>query len=238
MLNRLSFGQYEFKDSIMHKLDPRVKIINVIFLSILVFAVKDFLEMLVFSFFVIILIIFSGLHIKILIKNLRPFYFIFIFIFLMYVLFSRNNLGQGSVAIWRFLILIIISFLLTFTTPISRIIAAIERLTSPLKILNIKPRNIAIMISMTIRFIPVMFIDLERLKESMLARLANFRKLKFIKIMMLSLLERLFKSASTLSDAMQARLYNEDVESNKKLKMDKYDYISLIIVLIFILTIY
>ena len=156
----------------------------------------------------------------------------------MYALFSRNNLEQGIVAIWRFLILIIISFLLTFTTPISNIIVAIEKLTKPLKILKIKPRNIAIMISMTIRFIPVMFINLERLKEAMLARLANFRKLKFIKIMVLSLLERLFKSASTLSDAMQARLYYENAKSHKKLKMNTYDYISLAIVLIFILVIY
>ena len=94
-------------------------------------------------------------------------------------------------------------------------IIAIEKLLKPLSIVGIKPRNAALMVSITIRFVPVMFINLERLKEAMLARLANFRKLSRIKLLVLALLERMFKSASNVSDAMQSRLYNEDIADKK-----------------------
>lgn len=232
MIRKLSFGQYIHKLSVVHSLDPRLKIICVLLISILIFFIDDVKKILIFSFLIAIIILLSKIEIKHFIKNLRPFLFIFIFIFVMYLLFSRNRLYQGLITIWRFLMLIIISLILTFTTTIASLVTAIERLVKPLKIVNIKPRNIAIMISITVRFIPVMFLNLEKLREAMLSRLANFRKLKYIKLIIFALLERMFKSASNLSDAMQSRLYNENVESYKTLKFEKYDYASIIFILI------
>lgn len=234
MLKKLSFGQYTYKNSIIHSLDSRLKIIYVLMTGILIFLIDDFLKTAIFSFFIIIVILLSKIEIKNLIKSLRPFFFIFIFIFLMYLIFSRNKLEQGIFTLWRFLMLITISLILTFTTTISHMVIAIEKLIKPLKIPKIKPRNIAVMISITIRFIPVMFLNLEKLKEAMLARLANFKKSKHIKLIMLALLDRMFKSASNLSNAMQSRLYNENAESHKILKLGKYDYISVAFILIFI----
>ena len=71
----------------------------------------------------------------------------------------------------------------------------------------------------------------------MLARLADFRKLRNIKLLMLALLERMFKSASNLSDALQSRLYNENVESQKVLRLKLYDYLSLAIVIFLVIVI-
>jgi len=238
MIRRLSFGQYAQKNSLIHSIDPRLKILYVLMLSILIFFVDETDKILIFSLFVIVTIFLAGLSIKNLIKNLRPFFFIFIFILLMYLLFSRNQLEQGLVAIWRFLMLIILSLILTFTTTIASMIIAIEKLLKPLSIVGIKPRNAALMVSITIRFVPVMFINLERLKEAMLARLANFRKLSRIKLLVLALLERMFKSASNVSDAMQSRLYNEDIADKKMLEFNKHDYLSMIFILIFIFIIY
>ena len=232
------FGQYKHRNSIIHKLDSRLKLFYVIILSILVFTIEDSLSILIFSSFIVIVILLSKLSAEDLIKGLRPFFFIFIFLLLMYLLFSRNKLEQGLITIWRFLILVIISLILTFTTTISSLVIAIEKLIKPLRILNIKPRNIAVMISVAIRFIPVMFINLERLKEAMLARLANLKKFKYIRLIITALLERMFKSASNLSDAMESKLYNENLESNKILRLSKNDYLSTIAILIFILIIY
>ncbi len=238
MIRKLSFGQYKFRKSLMHKLSPHLKIIYVIILSILVFAVRDLPGILFFSVFILIMVALAKLDFKDLARNMQPFYSIFIFILLMYIIFSPAQLKQGFIAIWRFLMLIIISLLLTFTTAISNIAAAIEKLSKPLKIFNINPRNLAIMISITIRFVPVMFINLEKLKEAMLARLANFKKLKYIKLIMLVLLGRMFKSASSLSDAMHSRMYNENAESRKMMKLGKYDYMSIVIVALLVLVIY
>lgn len=238
MIRRLSFGQYVHKNSVIHSLDPRLKVVYVLILSILVFMVENIYEILIFAIFVFIAVLLAKINFKNYIKNLSPFYFLFIFILLMYVIFSRNNLNQGLLAIWRFLMLISISIILTFSTTLSSLIVAIEKLSRPLKLLGIKPRNIALTISIAIRFVPVMFIQMERTKESMLARLANFRKLKHIRLFMIVLLEKMFKSASRLSDALQSRLYNENVESQKVLKLKSYDYLSMLLVIFFVMTIY
>ena len=156
----------------------------------------------------------------------------------MYLLFSRNQLLLGTIYLWRFLMLIIISLLLTYTTTVSDLITAIEKLSKPLKIFNIKPRNIAVMISVAIRFIPVMFISLEKTREAMLSRLVNFRKIKYLKLLVLLLLEKMLKSASNLSDALHSRLYNENAKSSKIMKLEKNDYISIVVIIIFVLIIY
>ena len=238
MLKKLSFGQYIYKKSVVHSLDPRLKILYILALSILLFFINNTLKILFFSFFVLVILLLSKIGAKNLIKNLKSFLFIFIFLFIMYLIFSRDHLESGIIAIWRFLMLIILSLILTFTTTVSNLVAAIEKLIKPLKIFNVKLRNVAVMISITIRFVPVMFINLEKLKDAMIARLADFKKLRYIRLIVLALFERMLKSASNLSDAMQSRLYDEDMESSKILTLRKYDYISIIVVLAVILIIY
>lgn len=238
MIRRLTFGQYRNKNSVIHKLDSRIKIIYVVVLGVLAFTIRTRFEITVFSLFILLLILLAKMNLRDLLKNLRPFYFIFIFIFLMYLLFSRNQLLLGTIYLWRFLMLIIISLLLTYTTTVSDLITAIEKLSKPLKIFNIKPRNIAVMISVAIRFIPVMFISLEKTREAMLSRLVNFRKIKYLKLLVLLLLEKMLKSASNLSDALHSRLYNENAKSSKIMKLEKNDYISIVVIIIFVLIIY
>lgn len=238
MIRALAFGQYRFKNSFAHKLDSRLKLIFVVVLSILIFLINDINRILFFSFFILIVILLSKIELKNILKNLKPFYLMFIFIFLMYLIFSRNNLVQGFIAIWRFLMLLVMSFALTYTTTISSLVAAVESLAMPLKLFGIKPRNIALMISMAIRFVPAMFINLSREKEAMASRLADFRKFKHIRLMILSLLDRMLKSASTLSDALHSRLYNENAENHRILRLSAYDYISAAMFIVFIFVIY
>lgn len=238
MIKSLCFGQYSHGNSIMHRLDPRVKLLQTIALSSLVFFINGAVKILAFSFFVIAVVLLSKIRVKRLAESLKPFYMIFAFILAMYAIFSKDKLLEGIASVWRFLMLIMLSFTLTFTTSASDLVAAVEKLAKPLKFLNIRPRNIAMMVSATIRFIPVMFLSMERIKESMLARLADFRKLRHIKIIMLALLERMLRSASNLSDAAQSRLYSENAEGSKALKLGKYDYVSAAAVMIFILSVY
>ena len=238
MIKKLYFGQYRHKETILHYLDPRIKLIYVMVLSILVFLSKDTYSVTIFSLFIVLCILLAKINIKTILKGLRSFYFIFIFLILMYIIFSPGQLRQGFIAIWRFLMFILISLILTFTTPIAGLVAALERLAKPLKIFGIKPRNIATMVSIAIRFIPVMFINFERVRESMLSRLADFKKMKNIKLVVVLMLHRMLKSASNLSDAMYSRIYNENVESSKPLEFKKYDYVSTVFVIILILIIY
>ena len=238
MIKRLTFGQYRSKNSVIHSLDARIKIIYVVVLGILSFTIRSKFEIIVFSLFMLYIVLSSKMGLNELIKNLKPFYFIFIFLLLMYLIFSRSQIILGIAYTWRFLMLIMISMLLTYTTSIQSLIAAIEKLSMPLKIFRIKPRNIAVMIAVAVRFVPVMFVNFEKIREAMLSRLANLRKIKHIKILVMLLLERMMKSASNLCDAMHSRLYNENAESRKIMNLKVVDYLSILVVAVLILIIY
>ena len=238
MIKRLTFGQFMDKNSFIHSLDARLKLVYVILLSILVFLIQNLKEIVILSMFILTIILISKINFNDLIRNLRPFYFASIFILMMYLLFSRSQLILGILAIWRFLMLVLISLAFTFTTKISDIIAAIERLTLPLRFFNIKPRNIATMISIAIRFVPSMFIAMGKTREAMLSRLADFKKIKHIRLFMIVMLEKMMKSSSNLSDAMQSRLYNENIENKRIIRLKTDDYLSIAILTILILIIY
>ena len=238
MIKSLSFGQYIHKESIIHEIDTRLKIIYIIILSMAVFLINNFSKMLIFSFFIMMILILTKINFSYFIRSLRPFYLIFIFILLMYLIFSPNQINQGFITIWRFLILVFLSMTLTFTTTISSLIIAIEMLIMPISFLGIKPRNAATMISVAVRFVPVMFMHFERQREAMLARLANFRKFWHVQLILINLFEKMLKSASSLSDAMQSRLYNENAKNHKTLRLDDKDYASIILVSIFLIIIY
>ena len=235
MLKKLTFGQYAHKDSIIHKLDPRIKILAVIALSAAAFLLETYYKFAMFSLFVLLLIILSKINFSSLIRNLRPFFFIFVFILLMYIFFSRNQLDQGIRTIWKFVLFIIIASVLTFTTTITNLVTAIEKLSAPLKLIKINPRTIALLIALTIRFVPALFLYADRIKDARLARLGSLKSPKHIKLLFLPLLDRIFKSASTLSDAMVSRGYTEKrISYFNIIRLKYYDYFSFIILLIFI----
>lgn len=227
-MSNLYLGNFVNKNSFIHSLDARIKIFYVCFLSTLIFSVKKFPETLIFTFVILFIISLTKMEARYIMSNLKRFFSIFLFLFLMYIIFSSDKIIEGVIVMWQFLMLILISLVLTYSTSLSNLTLAIERLSTPLKIFGIKPRNIALMISIAIRFIPVMFLRLEKCKEAMLARLADFRKLKTIKILVISLFEHMFESASNLNDAMSARLYNEDARSTRIMQFKRNDYISLI----------
>lgn len=234
-MSNLYLGSFVFKHSFIHSLDARVKIFYVAALSALIFSVRKFPDALIFTAAIVFILAITKIRLNYLLENLRRFFPVFLFISLMYIIFSNNKIIEGVFVLWRFLLLILISLVLTYSTSPSDLTHAIERISEPLKIFGIKPRNIALMITISMRFIPVMFLRFERCREAMLARLADFRKLKTIKILVISLLEHMFVSASNLSDAMSARLYNEDAQSTGIMRLQRNDYISLIVFSVFVL---
>jgi len=236
MFKKLTFGQYTYKNSIIHKLDPRIKIVTVVLLSTTAFLMNSYYKFAIFSLFIFLLMILSKINFSSLLRNLRPFFFMFLFILLMYIFFSRNELDQGIRTIWKFILFIIIASILTFTTTITNMVTAIEKLLIPLKIIKINPRTIAVLIALTIRFVPSLFLYADRIRDARLARLGNLKNPKQIKLLFLPLIERVFKSASNLSDAMLSRNYTEKRTTYFNIiRLKYYDYISFSLLIVFII---
>ena len=229
MLRNLIIGQYVYEDSFIHKLDPRIKIWFVILISIVLFLIKSYAGFALAVIFIAAIALLSRIKIKNVLRNLRPFLFFFVFILLMYALFSRNELVKGIITVLRFVLLIIIASVLTFSTTISDLVLALEKLFKPLKIMGIKSRDIAVMVSITLRFIPLFFLEAMKIRDAKLSRLAELKKLKHIKLIIIPLLENVFKRASNLSDAMESRCYRNYRYSNfKELKLGLRDYVAIV----------
>jgi len=236
MFKKLTFGQYTYKNSIIHELDPRLKIIGVVLLSSIAFLFNSYYKFVIFSLFVLLIIFLSKINFSSLFRNLRPFFTIFIFILLMYLFFSRNELDRGIQTIWKFILFIVIASILTFTTTITNMVTAIEKLLAPLKLIKINPKTVAVLIALTIRFIPSLFLYADRIRDARLARLGDLKKPKQLKLFFLPLIERIFITASNLSDAMLARNYTEERSSYFNIiKLRRGDYISFNILVIFII---
>lgn len=207
MIKRL-FGQYAYKDTAMHRLDARLKVILAILLSIFLFLSKRFVAMLAMTMIIFLLIKLAKIEISYAVKSLKPFAALAAMILLMYILFSRDKIAEGIIAVWRFAMLILASLVLTFTTTVRELIKAAEYFLKPLDFFGGSSRSAALMMSITIRFVPHFFLYGGRTKDAQMARCADFRKPKNIRIFMLKMLDKMLKSASTLSDAIISRCYH------------------------------
>jgi len=225
------FGQYAYKDSLIHNLDPRVKILLVIFISIFLFFLKTYSHFILISIFIILLAIISKIRFASLLKNLKPFLLFFIFILLMYYLFSRQQLAYGILTVWKFILLIIIASILTFSTSLSQLVYAVEKFSAPLRLIKASPRNIAVMVSATIRFIPLLFLEASKIRDAQESRGANLKKIKHIQAFITSLLRKTFNRASNLADAMESRCYRDYGYTHfRELRLGINDYVSVLIV--------
>lgn len=232
----VSFGQYHYRDSLLHRLDPRIKLAGVLLLSLFPFFIGEMKRAIFLTVFVFGLILIGKMPLERVWKGMRAFLPYFVFLLLIYIVVPPHDFLKGIITIWRFLILIIVSSILLFCTTISSLLAALEFYLGPLAILGIRPRNIAVMAATTIRFVPLLFEKVDRTKDAMVSRGADFRKIKHLKAFVGSLLGKAFTRANNLADAMYSRGYR-DTNFTKyfRLKAGMIDFFSLAILALIVL---
>jgi biotin transport system permease protein/energy-coupling factor transport system permease protein len=223
-------GEYFPGESPVHSRDPRVKIVGVIALSIIILQV-NFIGLLVVSGMVITISQLARIPIKFLLKNLRPVLIFFFCLFLMYIFFtpgrslpgfpigpvliSYEGLYLGVVQVLKFMLLVIGASILTMTTPQSEITIGLERLLRPIRITGISSHDIAMMVSLALRFIPTLLDEMNCISEAQLARGANFNpsrisgRIKAITHLAAPLSLSIFRRCDELVDAMEARGYHQ-----------------------------
>ncbi|MGD0021307.1 MAG: energy-coupling factor transporter transmembrane component T [Smithellaceae bacterium] len=232
--------------SLIYKLDPRIKLAATISLSIFILWVKP-LIVLVIGIALFCAVLASGIHLRTIGQALKPLLFFIVLIFLVHALFnegealvsiphlgfalSYSGLQQGFFVVWRFLCLIIAAVLLTLTTLPSQIIAAIKYFLRPLKLLRVSVDNIAVMIMLALRFMPILLTEKERIETAQKARGYNLHQSGFIMRIkaFLSLssvvLSGVFRRADELALAMEARNYRRGERSSlTELKFAFSDY--------------
>ena len=178
----ITLGRYVALDSPIHRLDPRTKLIAVVVLMIVALSARDFGSLATFAAFLLLVIALSRLSYRLVLGNLKPFYFLFSFTFGLHALmtpgravwlvpFSEHavtaeGLRLGAFFAARLCTVIVAASLLTLTTSPMELTGGLERLFRPLQRFGFPAGDLAMMISIALRFIPVLVDEAERVVDA------------------------------------------------------------------------
>ena len=246
MFREITIGQYYPAESIMHRLDPRVKLLGTIVFIIAMFSAKNVIAYLWATLFLGILIILSKVPLKFILKGLKAIVFILAFTMVINILFTPGTIifqfkfiritKEGvlmavKMAI-RLIYLIIGSSLMTLTTTPNHLTDGLEKALGPLNKIKLPVHEIAMMMSIALRFIPILLEELDKIMKAQQARCADFesgnifKKAKSLVPVLVPLFISSFRRANDLALAMEARCYRggQGRTKMKPLHYEKRDY--------------
>ncbi len=231
-LQNITIGRYFPSDSIIHRMDSRVKFFLVISLMISAAISPSYYQIFFIGFFTIALGMLSRIPFKVLIKGLKPFLFLFLFTFLFHLfltpgrpihLFFLGTIGvtqegfqQGIIIDFRLIVLIYLSYILTLTTSPQNMVNAIEWYLRPLRLFGFPARNFSIIILISLKFIPILF------EET--AKVASLSQEKFSKEMKWNLRQRIKKAISLVTPIVINSFHRAD-QLAKEIDIHGFDVI-------------
>lgn len=251
MLRDITLGQYYAVDSPVHRLDPRVKIIAVLFYIIELFLVRSFVGFGVCFGALAAVVIISKVPVRFILRGLKPVLLILMFTFFLNIFmvpgtvvwqfgFLKVTLEGIRLAVFmsvRLILLIIGSSMLTLTTTPLQLTDGLEKLFSPLRLIKVPTHELAMTMSIALRFIPTLLEETDKIMKAQQARGADFESGNFIKRakalvpVLLPLFISAFRIAQDLSFAMEARCYRGGVGRTRmhEMKLRSADILALLI---------
>ena len=256
MLRDITLGQYYQTDSVIHRLDPRVKLTATIAFIVSLFLVKNIWGYLIAALFLAAVIKMSNVPFKFMVKGMKA----IVFLLLLTVVFNLFlTPGEPLIQIWKLTItiegaklagmmavrltfLIIGSSVMTLTTTPNNLTDGMESLMKPLSKIKVPVHEIAMMMSIALRFIPILLEETDKIMKAQIARGADFesgnivKKAKAMVPLLVPLFISAFRRANDLAMAMEARCYRggEFRTKMKPLVHKKRDFIAYGIVLVYL----
>jgi len=254
-MEKMIFGRYIPGDSFVHRLDPRSKLVFVFAFIIIVFIANNTITYAMLFAFTLFIILLSRIRLYFLVNGLKPVLILIVFTFLIHIIFTRDgnivlDLGflkvyeegirQGIYISVRFVVLVFITSILTLTTSPISITDGIEVLLNPLKKIKLPVHELALMMSIALRFIPTLMDETDKIMKAQMARGSDLSagplkdRLKAVVPLLVPLFVSAFKRAEDLATAMEVRGYRggEGRTRYRKLKWDWRDSISLIVLIV------
>lgn len=248
MLSDITIGQYFPGSSILHRLDPRTKVVLLFFYLVLIFVCRSAISYAILSALTFALMVLSKVPLRMMLRSLKPLWWIILFTFVIHVfstpgeelakvwIFSVTWEGivQGFYVSLRLVLLILLSSLLTFTTSPLKLTDAMEALLAPFKRIGVPAHELAMMMTIALRFVPTLIQETDRIMKAQQSRGANFtdgsiaKRLRAFVPVLVPLFLSAFRRADDLAMAMEARCYRggEGRTQMKTLKITSIDYVA------------
>lgn len=251
VLNDITFGQFYPANSVIHRMDPRAKILFTVLFIVLTFVAKVSVSLLITALFLGAVIGLTKIPLKMYVKTLKPILPIVLLTSVINVFYGTKGVvlldvwkititsGGVLTALYmslRICLLILCSSMLTYTTSPTQLTDAIERLLSPLKYIKLDVHSLAMMMTIALRFIPTLIEETEKIMAAQKARGADLEngslmsRIKALIPILIPLLISSFRRAAELADAMECRCYHggESRTRMKQLHFQWFDVFALL----------
>lgn len=254
MLKDITLGQYFPGNTIVHRLDPRTKLILVIVYIVALFQAKGWVSYAAVTLATVLCMILSHIRPKNIFKGLKPMLFIIVLTALLNIFYTEGReiipgwhmtwegLARSVQMILRIVLLITGTFLLTYTTSPIALTDGLEMLLSPLKKIKVPVHEMTLMMSMALRFIPTLIEETDKIMSAQKARGADFEtgrlidRAKALLPILVPLFVSAFRRADELAVAMESRCYHggEGRTRMKTLRFASRDWIALLLGALFL----
>ena len=227
MLRDITLGQYYQTDSVIHRLDPRVKLVTTLCYIISLFIVDSVVGYVIAGLFLALIIKLSKVPVKFMVRGMKS----ILFLLIMAVVFNlfltpgevvlsiwklhitKEGIALASMMAVRLVFLIMGSSIMTLTATPNNLTDGLESLMKPLKVIKVPVHEIAMMMSIALRFIPILLEETDKIMKAQIARGADFesgnliKKAKSMVPLLVPLFISAFRRANDLATAMEARCY-------------------------------
>lgn len=258
MLRDITLGQYYQTDSVLHRLDPRVKLAGTLLYIISLFFFRNFIGYIIAAVFLAMVIKLSHVPFRFMVKGMKA----VLFLLLITVVFNLFlTPGEPLIVLWkltitregvqtaftmavRLVMLVIGSSVMTLTTTPNNLTDGMEKGMRPLKVLKVPVHEVAMMMSIALRFIPILLEETDKIMKAQIARGADFesgnliRRARALVPLLVPLFISAFRRANDLAMAMEARCYRggEGRTKMKPLVYQKRDRIAYLCILVYLVT--
>ncbi len=257
MIREMTLGQYYKADSILHALDPRVKLAGTVLFVISLFFPKNLLGVVCATIFLVAVVRLSKVPWKMMLRGIKPLLFVILFSAIVN-LFGMNGrvlvqwgrfhitvegIWMAGFLVFRLVFLVMGTSIMTFTTTPNQLTDGLEKSLGFLKIIHIPVHEISMMMSIALRFIPILTEELDKIMKAQMSRGANFedgnimKKAKQIVPILVPLFVSAIRRASDLALAMDARCYHGGAGRTKMhpleyVKRDRLAYLVLLVYMV------
>ena len=260
MIRDITIGQYYPAKSVLHRLDPRVKLASTLLYLVSLFLFKSISGYLIATLFLFAVIRMSKVPFKHIVRGLKPIVMLLMITVIFNLFLTRNGdvlfhagiltVTEGGLvtAVYmavRLVYLIIGSSLMTFTTTPNELTDGIEALLHPLNKVHVPVHEVAMMMSIALRFIPILLEETDKIMKAQQARGADFesgniiQRAKAMIPILVPLFVSAFRRANDLAMAMEARCYRggEGRTKMKPLRYESRDRIAYIVVIVYVIAV-
>ena len=243
MLKDITLGQYFPGNSVVHRLDPRTKLVMLVLYIVALFVAVSWISYGTMFLFLAICIAVSKIPVKSIVRGMKPLVFILIFTAILNIFFTEGETVLLSVWVVeitlegliraffmmiRILMLITGTFLLTYTTSPIALTDGLEALLNPLKVIKVPVHELSMMMCIALRFIPTLIEETDKIMSAQKARGADFEtgklmdRVRALVPILVPLFISAFRRADELATAMECRCYHGG-EGRTKMKLLRYN---------------